>query len=145
MSRPLPPLERDEYRRYGRHLTLAEIGESGQRRLKASSALVVGAGGLGSPAALYLVAAGVGRLTLCDFDVVDASNLQRQILFGTSDVGRPKIEAAAERLAALNPHVEIDAVADRVSTENAQTLVGAHDVVVDGSDNFATRYLVSDA
>jgi len=145
MSGDLPPLGRDEYRRYGRHIALAEIGEAGQRRLKASSVLVVGAGGLGSPAALYLAAAGVGRITLCDFDVVDASNLQRQVLFGTADLGRPKSEAGAERLRALNPHVEVAAIPERVSTGNAQALVGAHDVVVDGSDNFGTRYLLSDA
>ena len=141
----LPPLTREEYRRYGRHLALTEIGEQGQRRLKASSVLVIGAGGLGSPAALYLAAAGVGRITLCDFDVVDASNLQRQVLFGTADLGRPKVEAAAERLRALNPHVAVAMVPDRVSTQNVQALVDAHDVVVDGSDNFGTRYLVNDA
>jgi adenylyltransferase/sulfurtransferase len=140
-----PPLTKDEYRRYGRHLALAEIGESGQRRLKASSVLVVGAGGLGSPAALYLAAAGVGQITLSDFDVVDASNLQRQILFGTEDLGRAKAEAGAERLRALNPHIEVDVVGERVSTANAQALVDAHDAVVDGSDNFGTRYLVADA
>lgn len=145
MSQPLPPLVREEYRRYGRHLALPEIGETGQRRLKASSVLVVGAGGLGSPAALYLAAAGVGRLTICDFDVVDASNLQRQVLFGTADVGHAKVEAAAERLRALNPHVAVATVPDRVSSSNAQSLVDGHDVVVDGSDNFGTRYLVSDA
>jgi adenylyltransferase/sulfurtransferase len=145
MTRDLPPLGRDEYRRYGRHIALAEIGEQGQRRLKASSALVVGAGGLGSPAALYLAAAGVGRITLCDFDVVDASNLQRQVLFSTADLGRPKAEAGAERLRALNPHVAVTIVPDRVETSNAQSLVDAHDVVVDGSDNFGTRYLLSDA
>jgi len=145
MSSPAPQLTRDEYRRYGRHIALAEIGEDGQRRLKGASVLVVGAGGLGSPAALYLVAAGVGRVTLCDFDVVDASNLQRQILFGASDVGRAKTDAAADRLRALNPHVALATVNDRVGTANAQALVDAHDVVVDGSDNFTTRYLVSDA
>src|SRR5687768_13802667 len=105
MPAELPPLTREEYRRYGRHLALPEIGEDGQRRLKAGSALVIGAGGLGSPAALYLAAAGIGKLTISDFDVVDASNLQRQVLFATSDLGRPKAEAAAERLWALNPHV----------------------------------------
>jgi adenylyltransferase/sulfurtransferase len=145
MSDSLPHLTRDEYRRYGRHIALAEIGEDGQRRLKGASVLVIGAGGLGSPAALYLVAAGVGRVTLCDFDVVDASNLQRQVLFGTADVGRAKTDAAADRLRALNPHVALDTVKDRVGTGNAQTLVDAHDVVVDGSDNFTTRYLVNDA
>lgn len=144
MAQP-PILTRDEYRRYARHLTLAEIGEDGQRRLKASSVLVIGAGGLGSPAALYLAAAGVGRITLCDFDVVDASNLQRQVLFGTRDLGRPKVEAAAQRLGDLNPHVRIDALGERVTSANVQGLVDAHDVVVDGSDNFTTRYLVNDA
>jgi adenylyltransferase/sulfurtransferase len=145
MARPMPPLTRDEYRRYGRHLTLPDVGEDGQRRLKGSSALLVGAGGLGSPAALYLAAAGVGRLTLCDFDVVDASNLQRQVLFCTEDLGKPKAERAAARLTGLNPHVEVRVVADRVSSANVQALVEAHDVVLDGSDNFTTRYLVNDA
>ena len=145
MSGPLPTLTKDEYRRYGRHLALPEIGEKGQRRLKASSVLVVGAGGLGAPAGLYLAAAGIGRITICDFDVVDASNLQRQVIFATSDLGRPKAEAAAERLAALNPAISVKPVGDRVSTGNAQALVDAHDVVVDGSDNFGTRYLLSDA
>ena len=145
MTDPLPTLTKDEYRRYGRHLSLPEIGEKGQRRLKASSALVVGAGGLGAPAGLYLAAAGVGRITVCDFDVVDASNLQRQVIFATSDLGRPKAEAAAERLAALNPAIAVKAFGERVATGNAQALVDGHDVVVDGSDNFATRYLLSDA
>jgi len=145
MTERRPDLTRDEYRRYGRHVALAEVGVAGQRRLKAASVLVVGAGGLGSPAALYLAAAGVGRLTLCDFDVVDASNLQRQVLFSTSDVGRMKVDAAADRLRALNPHVVVETVKDRVGTGNAQRLADAHDVVVDGSDNFTTRYLVSDA
>jgi len=145
MSRDLPPLEPDEYRRYGRHLTLPEVGEDGQRRLKGSAALVVGAGGLGSPIALYLAAAGVGRITLCDFDVVDPSNLQRQVLFATADVGREKVTVAAERLRSLNPHVAIEAVPDRVSSANVRALVRGADVVLDGSDNFTTRYLVSDA
>ena len=145
MPAPLPPLTRDEYRRYGRQLALPEIGEEGQRRLKASSVLLVGAGGLGSPAGIYLAAAGVGRLTLCDFDVVDAGNLQRQILFATADLGRPKTEDGAERLRALNPHVEVRTVSERVSTENVGALVAASDVIVDGSDNFGTRYLVNDA
>jgi molybdopterin/thiamine biosynthesis adenylyltransferase/rhodanese-related sulfurtransferase len=145
MSQRLPPLTKDEYRRYGRHLALAEVGEDGQRRLKAGSVLVVGAGGRGSPAALYLAAAGVGRLTLCDFDLLETSNLQRQVLFTDADVGRPKVEAGGERLAALNPSIRIERVAERISQENAQALVAAHDVVVDGSDNFGTRYLVNDA
>ena len=141
----LPALEPAEYRRYGRHLTLPEVGERGQRRLKASSALVVGAGGLGSPVALYLAAAGVGRITLADFDVVDLSNLQRQVLFGVTDVGRPKVEAAAARLRDLNPEVEIVPLDEKVTAANVAALVADHDVVVDGSDNFATRYLVNDA
>ncbi len=141
----LPDLEPAEYRRYGRHLTLSEVGEDGQRRLKASSVFVVGAGGLGSPVCLYLAAAGVGRITLADFDVVDPTNLQRQVLFGTDDVGRGKVEAATERLRALNPHVAVEPVAARVSSANVRALVRASDVVIDGSDNFTTRYLVSDA
>jgi len=141
----LPELEPAEYRRYGRHLTLAEVGEDGQRRLKASSVFVVGAGGLGSPVSLYLAAAGVGRITLADFDVVDPTNLQRQVLFGTSDVGREKVLAATERLRALNPHVAVEPVSARVSSANVRALVRASDVVIDGSDNFTTRYLVSDA
>jgi sulfur-carrier protein adenylyltransferase/sulfurtransferase len=142
---PPTPLTPAEYRRYGRHLTLPEVGQEGQLRLRASSVLLVGAGGLGSPAALYLAAAGVGRLTLVDFDVVDPSNLQRQVLFGESDVGRPKVVAAAERLRDLNPHVQVDPVEERLSSANAADLVARHDVVVDGSDNFTTRYLVNDA
>src|SRR5512134_2670339 len=120
------PLRPEEYRRYGRHLTLPEVGEAGQVRLRSSSALVVGAGGLGSPVALYLAAAGVGRITIVDFDVVDPSNLQRQVLFGTADVGRPKVEAAAARLRDLNPLVEIVPVDARLSSENVSALVAAH-------------------
>jgi adenylyltransferase/sulfurtransferase len=145
MTAEPPPLQPDEYRRYGRHITLPEVGEMGQRRLKASAALVVGAGGLGSPIALYLAAAGVGRITLCDFDVVDPSNLQRQVLFGSDDIGREKVTVAAERLRDLNPHVAVEALPDRVSSSNVRALVRASDVVLDGSDNFTTRYLVSDA
>jgi adenylyltransferase/sulfurtransferase len=140
-----PSLRPEEYRRYGRHLTLPEVGEAGQLRLRSSSALVVGAGGLGSPVGLYLAAAGVGRITLVDFDVVDPSNLQRQVLFGAGDVGRPKVEAAAARLRDLNPLIEVRAVDARLSSENARELVAEHDVVIDGSDNFTTRYLVNDA
>lgn len=139
------PLTPEEYRRYGRHLTLPEVGVEGQLRLRAASALVVGAGGLGSPVALYLAAAGVGRITLADFDVVDPSNLQRQVLFGTSDVGERKVDAAARRLRDLNPCVEIVPLDVRVASDSVPALVAAHDVVVDGSDNFTTRYLVNDA
>jgi len=134
-----------ELRRYGRHLVIPEIGKEGQERLKAARVLLVGAGGLGSPAALYLAAAGVGTLGLVEFDTVDETNLQRQILFGESDLGRPKIEAGAERLRDVNPHVRIEAHPERFDLGNALALVGAYDLVVDGSDNFPTRYLVNDA
>jgi len=132
-------------RRYGRHLVLPEIGRAGQERLKAARVLLVGAGGLGSPAALYLAAAGVGTLGLVEFDRVDETNLQRQVLFGSADVGRPKLEAAARRLADLNPHVALEPHEGRFDLDNAAELVEAYDLVVDGSDNFPTRYLVNDA
>lgn len=141
----LPPLTPSETRRYGRHLVLPEVGVEGQRRLKGSSALIVGAGGLGAPAALYLAAAGVGRLGLVDFDAVEASNLQRQVLYSASDVGRPKVEAASERLAALNPEIAIEVLPVRVDAENVMSVVAGFDVIVDGSDNFPTRYAVNDA
>jgi sulfur-carrier protein adenylyltransferase/sulfurtransferase len=141
----LPELTAAERRRYGRHLVIPEVGEEGQRRLKAASVLLVGAGGLGSPLALYLAAAGVGRLGIVEFDRVDESNLQRQVLFGQPDVGRPKLEVARERLAAVNPHVEVVAHAARLSAANALELIGGYDVIADGSDNFAARYLVNDA
>jgi molybdopterin/thiamine biosynthesis adenylyltransferase/rhodanese-related sulfurtransferase len=141
----LQALTDEERLRYGRHLTLPEVGEAGQRRLKRARVLVVGAGGLGSPAALYLAAAGVGHLGLVDFDEVDRSNLQRQVLYATSDVGRPKLEAARDRLAGLNPNVEVALHPARLDRTNALALVQAHDLVVDGTDNFATRYLVNDA
>jgi adenylyltransferase/sulfurtransferase len=138
-------LSDDERLRYGRHLTLPEVGEAGQRRLKQARVLLVGAGGLGSPAALYLAAAGVGHIGLVEFDRVEASNLQRQVLYGTGDLGRPKLDAARDRLNDLNPHVEVERHAARLDRGNALELVGAHDLVVDGTDNFATRYLVNDA
>jgi adenylyltransferase/sulfurtransferase len=138
-------LTRDEMARYARHLSLPEVGIEGQERLKAARVLVVGAGGLGSPAALYLTAAGVGTIGLVDFDFVDRSNLQRQILFGESDVGKGKLDAAAARLRQTNPHVEIETHAARVEKGNVQAMVDAYDVVVDGTDNFPTRYLVHDA
>ncbi len=140
-----PELSRDEIRRYGRHLTLAEVGVDGQRRLKAARVLIVGAGGLGCPAALYLAAAGVGTLGLVDDDVVDESNLQRQVAHGTSFVGRPKLESLRARLADLNPHVALETHAVRLARENAMELLARYDVVIDGTDNFATRYLVNDA
>ena len=138
-------LSRDEMARYARHLSLPEVGIEGQERLKAARILVVGAGGLGSPAALYLAAAGVGTLGLVDFDFVDRSNLQRQILFGEGDVGRGKLDAAAARLRETNPHIRVETHAARVEKGNVQAIVDAYDIVVDGTDNFPTRYLVHDA
>ncbi len=135
----------EELRRYSRHLTLPEFGMEGQKRLKRSSVLIIGAGGLGSPVALYLAAAGVGRIGLVDFDVVDETNLQRQVLYTTQDVGRPKVEVAAERLRALNPYVEIETYPVQLRADNALELIGQYDVVADGTDNFTTRYLVNDA
>ncbi|HTS01636.1 MAG TPA: molybdopterin-synthase adenylyltransferase MoeB [Thermoanaerobaculia bacterium] len=139
------PLSREEIARYSRHLLLPEVTMEGQLRLKAGSVLVVGAGGLGSPAALYLAAAGVGTIGLADFDAVDASNLQRQILYDASSVGKPKLEAARERLTALNPHVEVVLFPERLARENARRVFDGFDVVLDGTDNFATRYLTNDA
>jgi adenylyltransferase/sulfurtransferase len=135
----------DELRRYARHVVLPQVGVAGQERLKAASVLIVGLGGLGSPAALYLTAAGVGRLGLVDCDCVDESNLQRQILHGTSSVGMPKVDSARARLRDLNPHVDLQVHGERFGVQNALTLVGAYDVVVDGTDQFAARYLVNDA
>lgn len=142
MTTPLAPAE---LARYARHMTLPEVGREGQETLRATSVLLIGAGGLGSPLALYLAAAGVGRLGLIDFDRVDASNLQRQVLYRTQDTGRKKVEAAAERLHTLNPHVQVDLHPTRLTSENALDLIGSYDIVADGSDNFATRYLVNDA
>jgi len=140
-----PDLDPDEINRYSRHLLLPEMGMEGQRRLKGTSVLLVGAGGLGSPAALYLAAAGIGHLTVVDFDVVDVTNLQRQVLHGTSDVGRLKAESARDRLHDLNPRVAIDVVTERMDAGNAFGLVARHDLVLDGTDSFTTRYLISDA
>lgn len=138
-------LTSEEVQRYSRHLTLPDVGIKGQEKLKASSALLVGAGGLGAPLALYLAAAGVGRIGLVDFDTVDVSNLQRQVLYGVADIGRPKLEAAKERLQGINPHIQIDIHEVALSSENALDLIRQYDVVADGTDNFATRYLVNDA
>ena len=138
-------LSDEELDRYARHLVLREVGGPGQAKIRAARVLVVGAGGLGSPVALYLAAAGVGRLGLVDDDAVSLSNLQRQILFRTADIGRPKVEAGQEALAALNPHVAVNTHAVRLSEANAMELIGAYDIVADGSDNFATRFLVNDA
>ena len=142
---PLPTLDRDEIQRYSRHLVLPEVGMAGQRRIKGSRILLVGAGGLGSPAALYLAAAGVGHITLVDFDVVEVTNLQRQVLHGTRDVGRPKTESARDRLLDLNPRLSVSLHRTRLDAGNGLDLVRDHDLVVDGTDNFATRYLVNDA
>ncbi|MYI07137.1 MAG: molybdopterin-synthase adenylyltransferase MoeB [Gemmatimonadetes bacterium] len=138
-------LTREEISRYARHLVLPEVGREGQERLKGARVLLVGAGGLGSPAALYLAAAGVGALGIVDPDVVDLSNLQRQILHGTAGLGSPKVASGAARLHDVNPHVRIETGALRLTSENALEIVGGYDVVVDGSDNFPTRYLVNDA
>jgi molybdopterin/thiamine biosynthesis adenylyltransferase/rhodanese-related sulfurtransferase len=137
-------LSRGELLRYARHLTLPGVGPEGQARLKAARILLVGAGGLGSPAALYLAAAGVGTLGLVDFDVVDVSNLQRQILHGTAALGRPKVNSASERLADLNPDIRVVRFGERLTSANAREILAGFDIIVDGSDNFPTRYLVND-
>jgi len=141
----LPSLSNDEIARYSRHLIMPEVGVEGQRKLKAARVLMIGTGGLGAPTGMYLAAAGVGTLGVVDFDVVDASNLQRQIVHGTKDVGRPKIESARDRLNDINPHVKIEAYETRLTSENALGLFREYDMVVDGTDNFPTRYLVNDA
>ena len=145
MSDALPTLSNEEIKRYSRHLIMPEVGVDGQRRLKAGSVLCIGAGGLGSPAAMYLAAAGVGTIGLVDFDVVDFSNLQRQIIHGTPDVGRPKLDSARDRLQALNPHVEVKTYEEALTSENAFRLFEPYDVILDGTDNFPTRYLTNDA
>ncbi len=141
----LSSLRPDQRERYDRQLLIGEIGEAGQSRLAESSVLIVGAGGLGSPCAYYLAAVGVGRLGIVDADAVDLSNLQRQILHATPDLGRPKVESAKERLSALNPDVRIDAIQQRVTRDNVLALMEPYDLVVDASDNFATKYLLNDA
>jgi molybdopterin/thiamine biosynthesis adenylyltransferase len=138
-------LSPDELERYARHIVLHEVGGPGQQALKEASVLVVGAGGLGAPALMYLAAAGVGQLGVVDDDVVSLSNLQRQIIHTTPEVGRRKVDTAAERIHALNPHVRFAAHATRMNADNAMDLIGGYDLVLDGSDNFETRYLVSDA
>jgi len=138
-------LNNDEIRRYSRHLILPEVGLSGQKKIRQTSVLCIGAGGLGSPIAMYLAAAGVGKLGILDFDSVDFSNLQRQIIHGTADVGRPKTQSAAETIARINPNVEVVTYNTRISSENALDLVRPYDIVVDGTDNFPTRYLTNDA
>ncbi|MGA8072938.1 MAG: molybdopterin-synthase adenylyltransferase MoeB [Candidatus Acidiferrales bacterium] len=141
----LPTLSNDEILRYSRHLIMPEIGMEGQLKLKRAKVLLVGTGGLGAPLGLYLAAAGVGRIGVVDFDKVDFTNLQRQIMFGTSDVGRPKIEAAGERLGNLNPEIRLDRYETALTSENALEIIRDYDIVADGSDNFPTRYLVNDA
>jgi len=145
MTNALPELSNEEIKRYSRHLIMPEVGVDGQKRLKAGSVLCIGAGGLGSPAAMYLAAAGVGRIGIVDFDVVDFSNLQRQIIHGTPDVGRSKLASAKDRLLALNPHIQVDTYEEALSSENALRLFAPYDVILDGTDNFPTRYLVNDA
>jgi molybdopterin/thiamine biosynthesis adenylyltransferase/rhodanese-related sulfurtransferase/molybdopterin converting factor small subunit len=145
VAEELPSLTSMEIKRYSRHLILPEVGVDGQRKIKASKVLCIGAGGLGSPVALYLAAAGVGTIGMVDFDVVDYSNLQRQILHGTPDVGRSKLESARDKLAALNPEVEVELHDTALSSANALDLFRPYDVIVDGTDNFPTRYLVNDA
>src|SRR5713226_4513262 len=142
---PAATLSKDEILRYSRHLIMPEVGMDGQLKLKSAKVLLIGTGGLGAPLGLYLAAAGVGRIGLVDFDVVDFTNLQRQITFGTSDVGKPKAAAAHARLSNLNPDIEITTYETRLTSENALELFKDYDIVVDGTDNFPTRYLVNDA
>ncbi|MGA2717730.1 MAG: molybdopterin-synthase adenylyltransferase MoeB [Candidatus Acidiferrales bacterium] len=144
-AKPAVSLSKEEILRYSRHLIMPEVGMEGQLKLKQAKVLCIGTGGLGAPLGLYLAAAGVGRIGLVDFDTVDFTNLQRQVLFGTSDVGRPKIEAAAEHLRNLNPTIQIDTFETRLTSENALDLFKDYDIIVDGTDNFPTRYLVNDA
>lgn len=144
-ARPAGPLSADELERYARHIVLADVGGPGQRKLRTARVLVVGAGGLGAPLLQYLAAAGVGTIGIVDDDHVSLSNLQRQVLHGTPDLGRAKTESAADALARLNPHVRVEAHPTRLDGTNVDALLAAYDIVADGSDNFATRYLVSDA
>ncbi|MBI59663.1 molybdenum cofactor biosynthesis protein MoeB [bacterium] len=138
-------LSQEELSRYSRHLILPEVGKSGQETLKASSVLVVGAGGLGCPLLTYLAAAGVGTLGIIDFDVVDESNLQRQVLYTTLDIGKPKVDIAKQKLLALNPYIQVNTYQEPLTSDNALDLFSKYDVIADGTDNFATRYLVNDA
>ncbi len=140
----LPSLSKEEMERYARHVILPEVGVEGQKKLKAASILLVGTGGLGSPLGVYLAAAGIGRLGIVDFDNVDFSNLQRQIIHGTKDVGRPKVESAAESIKDINPHVQVDVYNVPYTSENAMKIAEPYDIVIDGTDNFPTRYLVND-
>jgi sulfur-carrier protein adenylyltransferase/sulfurtransferase len=139
------PLTGDQIQRYSRHFLLAQVGEKGQRKLLRSKVLLIGAGGLGSPTALYLAAAGVGTMGLMDGDVVDVSNLQRQVLHTTASVGRPKVDSGAETIQALNPDVKVIKLPTRIDVDNVMDIIKDYDLVIDGSDNFDTRYLVNDA
>ena len=138
-------LSHEEISRYSRHLIMPEVGMQGQRKLKAASILLIGAGGLGSPLAMYLAAAGVGRIGLVDYDVVDSSNLQRQVIHGTKDIGRPKLDSARDRILDINPNVQVETHSTPLTSENALELFAPYDVIIDGTDNFPTRYLVNDA
>ncbi|NBD16784.1 MAG: molybdopterin-synthase adenylyltransferase MoeB [Cyanobacteria bacterium] len=138
-------LNKEEYERYSRHIILPEVGLEGQKRLKAASVVCIGTGGLGSPLLLYLAAAGIGRIGIVDFDIVDRSNLQRQIIHGTAKVGQPKLESAKQRILDINPFCQVDLYNTRISSDNALEILKPYDVVVDGTDNFPTRYLVNDA
>ena len=140
----LPELSRDEILRYSRHLLIPEVGLEGQRKLKNSSALIVGTGGLGSPVALYLAAAGIGRIGLVDYDVVDSSNLQRQVIHGTSTVGKLKVESARDKLVDLNPDIQVDVYNEPFTSDNALRIARDYDIILDGTDNFPTRYLTND-
>jgi molybdopterin/thiamine biosynthesis adenylyltransferase/rhodanese-related sulfurtransferase len=140
----LPQLSREEILRYSRHLLIPEVGLEGQRKLKGSSALIIGTGGLGSPVALYLAAAGIGRLGLVDYDVVDSTNLQRQVIHGTSTVGELKVESARARLQDLNPRIQVDTYNEAFTSANARQIAGDYDILIDGTDNFPTRYLTND-
>ena len=138
-------MSHEEVSRYSRHLIMPEVGMAGQKKLKAASILLIGAGGLGSPLAMYLAAAGIGRIGLVDYDVVDYTNLQRQVIHGTKDVGRPKLESAKARILDINPHVQVDGYEIPLTSDNALEILAPYDVIIDGTDNFPTRYLTNDA
>ncbi|HAP77888.1 MAG TPA: hypothetical protein DCR14_17620 [Acidimicrobiaceae bacterium] len=138
-------LSHEEVQRYSRHLIMPEVGMEGQKKLKAASVLLIGAGGLGSPLAMYLAAAGIGRIGLVDYDVVDYTNLQRQIIHGTKDVGRPKLHSARDRILDINPHVQVDTYEVPLTSDNALEILAPYDIIIDGTDNFPTRYLTNDA
>ena len=138
-------LNQEEILRYSRHLIMPEVGMEGQDKLKAASILLIGCGGLGSPLSMYLAAAGIGHLGLVDFDVTDFTNLQRQVAFGTQDVGRPKVDATKDRIASINPNVKVTTYRTKLTGENVMDIFKPYDIIIDGTDNFPTRYLVNDA